>query len=43
MSFPKCGQTWIQEIVWTLVNNPDLDNPNASKMKHVRTPFLEYV
>ncbi|KAK3861684.1 hypothetical protein Pcinc_032381 [Petrolisthes cinctipes] len=27
MTFPKAGTTWMQEILWTMMHNPDLDNP----------------
>ncbi|KAK4303106.1 hypothetical protein Pmani_024850, partial [Petrolisthes manimaculis] len=27
MTFPKAGTTWMQEMVWTMLHNPDLDNP----------------
>ncbi|KAB7503758.1 Sulfotransferase 1C1, partial [Armadillidium nasatum] len=29
-TFPKSGTNWIAEIVWNLIYNPDLDNPDAS-------------
>ncbi|XP_064109971.1 sulfotransferase 1C4-like [Macrobrachium nipponense] len=41
MTYPKCGTTWTQEIVWTMRNNPNLDNPEAHKFIFVRSPFLE--
>ncbi|XP_071550983.1 sulfotransferase 1C4-like isoform X1 [Panulirus ornatus] len=41
MTWPKCGTTWMQEIVWTMRNNPDLDNPQAMVPTHNRVPFLE--
>ncbi|MPC22904.1 hypothetical protein E2C01_015933 [Portunus trituberculatus] len=31
MTFPKCGTTWMQEIVWTMLHNPNLDNPEADE------------
>lgn len=31
VTFPKCGTTWTQEILWTMLHNPNLDNPEASK------------
>ncbi|XP_068243574.1 sulfotransferase 1C4-like [Palaemon carinicauda] len=40
-TFPKCGTSWIQEIVWTMRNNPNLNNPEACKPNLRRTPFLE--
>ncbi|XP_068210726.1 sulfotransferase 1C4-like isoform X2 [Palaemon carinicauda] len=41
MTYPKCGTTWTQEIVWTMRNNPNLDNPAGKKFIFVRSPFLE--
>ncbi|KAK3871889.1 hypothetical protein Pcinc_022990 [Petrolisthes cinctipes] len=31
MGYPKCGSTWVQETVWTMMNNPDLTNPHAEE------------
>ena len=28
-SFPKCGTTWTQEMVWNIVNNVDLDTAKS--------------
>jgi sulfotransferase len=40
VTFPKCGTTWTQEMVW-LVNN-NLDYGTASKVNlNDRYPFLE--
>ncbi|XP_071550986.1 sulfotransferase 1C4-like [Panulirus ornatus] len=41
MTWPKCGTTWTQEIVWTMRNNPDLDNPEAKISTFNRVPFIE--
>nr|XP_045610486.1 sulfotransferase 1C4-like [Procambarus clarkii]XP_045610568.1 sulfotransferase 1C4-like [Procambarus clarkii] len=41
MTWPKCGTTWMQEIVWTMRNNPDLDHPSASQTLFARSPFLD--
>ncbi|KAF2352176.1 Sulfotransferase domain, partial [Trinorchestia longiramus] len=41
MTYPKCGTTWVQEVVWTMRNNPDLDNPAAAESINFRVPFLE--
>jgi len=42
MTYPKCGTTWTQEMVWTLLHNPDLDNPHATRELFTRSPFLEF-
>ncbi|KAA0191611.1 hypothetical protein HAZT_HAZT006505 [Hyalella azteca] len=42
MTYPKCGTTWSQEIVWNMRNNPDLDNPDADDALFIRSPYLEY-
>ncbi|KAK8398369.1 hypothetical protein O3P69_003928 [Scylla paramamosain] len=36
-TFPKCGTTWMQEIVWTMLHNPNLDNPKADEFLWVRS------
>ncbi|KAG0723681.1 Sulfotransferase 1C4 [Chionoecetes opilio] len=41
MTYPKCGTTWTQEIVWTMRNNPDLTSPDAALPILVKSPFLE--
>ncbi|XP_066979277.1 sulfotransferase 1A1-like [Macrobrachium rosenbergii] len=42
MTFPKCGTTWAQEIIWTMRNSPNLDHPWASKPPLTRSPFMDY-
>jgi ssDNA-binding Zn-finger/Zn-ribbon topoisomerase 1 len=40
VTFPKCGTTWTQEMIW-LINN-DLDYKTAYDVNlNVRFPFLE--
>ncbi|XP_071550981.1 sulfotransferase 1C4-like [Panulirus ornatus] len=41
MTWPKCGTTWTQEIIWTMRNNPDLDDPEAKISTHYRIPYIE--
>ena len=38
-SFPKCGTTWTQEMVWQVANNLDLEGGKV--MLDERFPFLE--
>ncbi|KAL7640192.1 UNVERIFIED_CONTAM: hypothetical protein RMT77_009606 [Armadillidium vulgare] len=40
-TFPKSGTNWIAEIVWNLIYNPDLENPDASKSLDYRYPFFD--
>ncbi|XP_071514793.1 sulfotransferase 1C4-like [Panulirus ornatus] len=42
MTWPKCGTTWMQEIVWTMKNNPDLNNPEAKIPTRRRVHFLDF-
>ncbi|XP_076034910.1 uncharacterized protein LOC143021359 [Oratosquilla oratoria] len=41
MTHPKCGTTWIQEILWNMVHNPNIDNPAAKEAVNKRSPYLE--
>ncbi|CAL4182711.1 unnamed protein product, partial [Meganyctiphanes norvegica] len=38
---PKAGTTWVQEIIWNMKNNPNLDNPAAKLSQGDRSPLLE--
>ncbi|CAL4101102.1 unnamed protein product [Meganyctiphanes norvegica] len=40
-SCPKAGTTWVQEIIWTMKNNPNLDNPDAKLSQGHRLPYFE--
>ncbi|XP_018012586.1 sulfotransferase 1A1-like isoform X1 [Hyalella azteca] len=42
VTYAKCGTTWMQEILWTMCHNPDLDNPDADLDLSIRSPFLEF-
>lgn len=39
-TFPKCGTTWMQEILWTMLHNPNLDNPKANEDLWLRSPEI---
>lgn len=39
--FLKCGTTWLQEIVWTMRNNPNLDNEDANSPILSRVPIID--
>jgi len=39
LTFPKCGTTWTQELVWQIVNF-DLEKSRKVSL-HDRSPFLE--
>ncbi|XP_046666954.1 luciferin sulfotransferase-like [Homalodisca vitripennis] len=41
ISFPKCGTTWTQEMVWLLKNNLDFEKAKSTYL-YFRFPFLEY-
>ncbi|KAK7070486.1 hypothetical protein SK128_026162 [Halocaridina rubra] len=41
MTMPKSGTTWTQEILWTMLHNPNLDNPNADMHILIRAPQIE--
>ncbi|XP_073819765.1 sulfotransferase 1E1-like [Musca autumnalis] len=41
VTLPKCGTTWMQELLWLVLNNFDFE---AAKREHleIRSPFLEF-
>jgi len=39
-TFPKCGTTWTQEMVWNIVNNLDFKTAKSVELDD-RVPFLE--
>merc|ERR1712215_67790 len=39
-SFPKCGTTWTQEMVWNIVHNLDFHTAKSVSLEE-RVPFLE--
>ena len=41
VTFPKCGTTLTQELVWQIVNNVQLDSEESKKQLYLRSPFLE--
>ena len=41
VTYPKCGTTLTQELVWQIVNNVQLDSEESKKQLYLRSPFLE--
>ncbi|XP_063586868.1 uncharacterized protein LOC134764220 [Penaeus indicus] len=41
--FLKTGTTWLQEILWTKRNNPNLDRPLANRPILDRVPIIEFI
>ncbi|KAI9553518.1 hypothetical protein GHT06_021436 [Daphnia sinensis] len=39
-TFPKCGTTWVQELVWMVVNQCDFEKSKKEQLS-IRSPFLE--
>jgi len=39
VSYPKTGTTWTIELVWTLINDVDIEKTKIAQM--IRSPFLE--
>ena len=39
VTFPKCGTTWTQELVWTLVN--DVDDQKGKVPLYIRSPWID--
>ena len=40
VTFPKCGTTWTQEMVWLLVNNLNYEKAKQAPLTD-RFPFIE--
>ncbi|KAK6620455.1 hypothetical protein RUM44_006856 [Polyplax serrata] len=40
VTYPKCGTTWTQEMVWLLKNNLDFETAKSTHLRE-RSPFLE--
>lgn len=43
LTFPKSGTTWMQEILWTMIFNPNLDNPQATEPLLARSQDIRSV
>ncbi|KAB7503634.1 hypothetical protein Anas_10579, partial [Armadillidium nasatum] len=41
MTYPKSGSSWTQEIVWTMLHNPNLSNPKATLRVQERIPHMQ--
>ncbi|XP_069944425.1 sulfotransferase 1A1 [Cherax quadricarinatus] len=41
MTMPKSGTTWMQEVVWTMLHNPDLNHPLAGEPIYHRSPEID--
>ncbi|XP_064100273.1 sulfotransferase 1E1-like isoform X2 [Macrobrachium nipponense] len=41
MGYPRSGTVWLQEVIWTMRCNPDLDNPMAVLPILGRTPYVD--
>lgn len=42
VTLPKCGTTWMQELLWLLLNDCDFEGALA-KDQELRSPFMEWV
>ncbi|XP_049861235.1 luciferin sulfotransferase-like [Schistocerca gregaria] len=42
VTFPKCGTTWTQEMVWLIGNDCDFETAKKKKLNE-RVPFIEFV
>lgn len=39
LTYPKCGTTWMQELVWLVLNDCDFEGSKLSLS--IRAPFME--
>lgn len=40
VTLPKCGTTWMQELLWLVLNNFDFATAKSEHLE-IRSPFLE--
>uniref|UniRef100_A0A1I8M3L5 Sulfotransferase domain-containing protein n=1 Tax=Musca domestica TaxID=7370 RepID=A0A1I8M3L5_MUSDO len=41
VTLPKCGTTWMQELVWLVMNDYDFETAKNTNLE-VRSPFMEF-
>ncbi|XP_005189562.2 sulfotransferase 1E1 [Musca domestica] len=41
VTLPKCGTTWMQELLWLVLNDFDFEKAKAEHLE-IRSPFLEF-
>ncbi|XP_068158258.1 luciferin sulfotransferase [Drosophila tropicalis] len=41
VTYPKCGTTWMQELLWLLMNDCDFETALATDQE-IRSPFMEF-
>ena len=42
ITYPKCGTTLTQELMWQIANGVDIDSENSKKNIFLRVPFIEF-
>lgn len=40
VTLPKCGTTWMQELLWLVMNNFDFEGAKNEHLE-IRTPYME--
>ncbi|XP_069170216.1 sulfotransferase 1A1-like isoform X2 [Procambarus clarkii] len=42
LGMPRSGTTWMLELVWTMLHNPDLNNQRADLPIFIRAPHIDF-